>query len=288
MSDSTGDAGSTHVELEGGGCKGTAIPALLCWDQEGAAGRGLCFQTTLQGQSTFPWLSASNLWFWSDGGRDKYYCGCPSCSQPCLCSAAPCSGAASDSAVLWLLSDDSELPGRILLCSGHHERCVSFALPVLCARPERSGSLHCQQRLISFPSFCSRNQRQLPHHPEVGVDGMRNSHSPLIACESPSLPAPGHESRDPEAPIDLLRAPELLVLGPFLALTAADRPWVMCCWCLQVVLSRSGGQSSPLGPQSCVRVFRGSVLPGGSSSCDIWTGERMCRKTSPVLPAPWS
>lgn len=25
----------------------------------------------------------------------------------------------------WLLSDDSELPRRILFCSGHHERCVS-------------------------------------------------------------------------------------------------------------------------------------------------------------------
>lgn len=287
MSDSTGDAGSTHVELEGGAVR--AQLSLLCFAGirrellgEGFAFRPHCRVRALSLGFLLPTCGSGAM----EEGINITVGALPAPSP--VCSAAPCSGAASDSAVLWLLSDDSELPGRILLCSGHHERCVSFALPVLCARPERSGSLHCQQRLISFPSFCSRNQRQLPHHPEVGVDGMRNSHSPLIACESPSLPAPGHESRDPEAPIDLLKAPELLVLGPFLALTAADRLWVMCCWCLQVVLSRSGGQSSPLGPQSCVRVFRGSVLPGGSSSCDIWTGERMCRKTSPVLPAPWS
>lgn len=82
---------------------------------------------------------------------------------------------------------------------------------------------------------------------------MRNSHSAPMDCESPSLPAPGHESGDPEAPIGL-RAPELLLLSPFLALTAAKHPWVLlCCWL--------NGQSSALGPQSCTRVFPGSVLP---------------------------
>lgn len=104
---------------------------------------------------------------------------------------------------------------------------------------------------------------------------MRNSHSPLISCGSPSLPVPGHESRDPEAPIGLFKTPELLVLSPFLTLPAANHLRVMLCSLLHVVLLHSSEQSSPLGPQSCTRALRGSVFPEGSSSCDIWTGQWM-------------
>lgn len=81
---------------------------------------------------------------------------------------------------------------------------------------------------------------------------MRNSHGAPMDCESPSLPAPGHESGDPEAPIGLRTQS-----CSFSALSSPSQLQSThgCCYCWL------NGQSSALGPQSCTRVFPGSVLP---------------------------
>lgn len=92
---------------------------------------------------------------------------------------------------------------------------------------------------------------------------MRNSHSAPMDCESPSLPAPGHESGDPEAPIGL-RTQSCSFSAPFLALTAAKHPWVL------LLLAQWAEFSS--GTSKLHEGF--SWLCFTSSSCDVQAGER--------------